>query len=458
MNRTTIARIATLSLMLGVSTVACTPDGAHVRSVAENPVKADQVAAEQAGKAREALAANKGDDAVKAAERAVAAMPNDASYRLLLGQAYLSAGRFGSAETAFHDTLVLQPDQPRARFDCALAQTADGRGREALPALHALVGKVPAADLGLAIAMAGDRQAGIQMLLDAARTPGADARTRQNLALAFALDGRWREARAVAMQDTPASRINDQIARWAELAIPAKPTVQVAAMLGVKPSRDPGQPTELALRDPAPVTPATAPTALAAADPAPSVTVPLAPPAPATVETASYTPPAPGSVTVPLADPQPAVPAPAAAPRPPVMLAAMTKPARSDLAPPPLLRAPAAAFRHAVAHVAPGQPVRSGYVVQLGAFARTSTVKTAWTEISRQAPKLAGYTPTRGSVTLRGATYTRLSVAGLPSRAAAMELCQRVRAHGASCFVREAAGDAPLQWMKPDSGTQLASR
>jgi len=453
MNRTTIARIAALSLMLGVSTIACTPDGAHVRSVAEIPVKADQVAAEQAGKAREALAANKGEDAVKAAERAVAAMPNDASYRLLLGQSYLAAGRFASAETAFRDTLTLQPDQPRARFDFALAQTAEGRGAEALPALHALAGKIPAADLGLAIAMAGDRQGGIQMLLDAARAPGADARTRQNLALAFALDGRWREARAVAMQDTPASRINDQIAHWAELAIPAKPTVQVAAILGVKPSRDPGQPTELALRDPVPVSPAAAPTALAAVDPAPSVTVPLAPPAPLKVEMASYTPPAPGSVTVPLD-----TPAPVAAPRPPVMLAAMTKPAHSDLAPPPLLRAPRAAFRQAVAHAAPTRPVRSGYVVQLGAFARTSTVKAAWAELARQAPKLADYIPARGSVTLRGATFTRLSVAGLPSRAAAVELCERVRAHGAPCFVREASGDAPLQWLKPGSGTEIASR
>lgn len=445
MNRKTLARLATMSLMLGISTVACTTGTSHVASLADQTPKAKEVAANSAGKARSALAAHKGVVAVDSAEKAVALQPQDAGYRMLLGQSYLAAGRFASAETSFRDSLSLNADQPKAKFNMALAQIAQGQAGEAQATLHALDGQIPAADLGLALALSGDRQTAITMLVKVVRDGKSDARTRQNLALAFALNGQWRESRAVAMQDTPPNQINDQIAHWAELAKPETAgSMQVASMLGVKPANDPGLPTELALASPAPSQP---PVALAAADPAPvaPAAMPVAP-----AETAS--------VTVPLDAPiQPAasVDAPAAT----VMLAAQTVEKRSDVATPVLLRAPEQPFRRAVMTVQPKPVFRSsGYVVQLGAFAKAGAIQTAWDRASKSMPRLAGYAPARAQFSLSGTSMVRLSVSGFADRAGAVSLCEQIRAKGGQCFVRATAGDAPLQWVKRDTGTQVASR
>src|SRR3546814_7512834 len=57
--------------------------------------------------AAKALSQDKDGKAIVAAEEAVAANPQDGAYRSLLGQAYLSGGRFASAETSFEDALSL---------------------------------------------------------------------------------------------------------------------------------------------------------------------------------------------------------------------------------------------------------------------------------------------------------------------------------------------------------------
>jgi Flp pilus assembly protein TadD len=443
MNRKTLGRLAMLSLMLGVSTVACTTGTSHVASIADQAPKAKEIAARSADKARGALTAHKGLVAVNAAEQAVSLAPNDASYRMLLGQSYLAVGRFASAETSFRDSLTLNGDQPKAKFNMALAQIAQGRTGEAQAMLHGLNGQIPDADLGLGLALSGDRQTAIDMLVAYVRSGKSDARGRQNLALAFALNGQWREARAMAMQDTPANQINDQIGHWAELAKPqAAGPVQVAAMLGVKPASDPGLPTALAL-----AAPAQAPVALASADP-----VPVA--APTQIAAAGT-----ASVTVPLDDAPKAAEMPANAPAAAVVLAAqqVVKPAPAAM--PELLRAPKSPFRSAVMTVQPKPVFRSsGYVVQLGAFAKAGAIRTAWERASKAMPRLGGYAPAHAQFSVSGTSLVRLSVSGFADRASAVALCEQVRAHKGACFVRTTAGDAPLQWAKHDQSVQVASR
>jgi len=448
MNRKTLGRIATMSLMLGVSTIGCTPggQGGHPAALASQAPKPDKPALRLAAQARVALAAHKGDAAVAAAEQAVALQPHDAGYRMLLGQSYLAAGRFGSAEASFTDSLALSPDQPKARFDLALAQIAQGHGADAQANLHMLNGTIPAGDVGLALALAGDRPGAITMLTDLVRSGKSDPRARQNLALTFALDGRWREARAVAMQDTTPDKIEAQLAHWAELAKPtATGSTQVASMLGVTPVADQGLPTALALATPAQA----APVALAAADPAPT---PMAAPAPA-VETAS------NAITVPLDAPIPAA-TPADAPAAAVVLAAQTHEARATLTPPPLLRAPSAPFRSAMLVQPAHAPIfrSGGYVVQLGAYSRAGAIQTAWSQASRLMPRLAGFAPARAEFSFSGASLVRLSVSGFADRAGAVSLCEQIRGKGGQCFVRQTAGDSAIQWAKRDTGVQLASR
>ncbi len=470
MKHSTLSRIATLSLALGLSTVACTPggQGGHPASLADqSPKTADKLAQRAAAQARVALAAHQGDGAVAAAEQAVALRPNDAGYRMLLGQAYLADGRFASAEASFRDSLTLTPDQPKARFDLALAQIGQGHGMTARDTLHALGGTIPAGDIGLALALSGDRPAAIAMLTDLVRSGKSDARARQNLALTFALDGRWGEARAVAMQDTTPDKIDAQIAHWAELAKPTETgTTRVAAMLGVTPRADPGVPTELALASPAPQAVA-APVALATADAAPVpqvAAVPLSlaaatpPPAPTSAPTVVADAQA-GAISVPLDAPIPAA-TPANAPATAVVLAAQTRQRQAAMTPPPLLRAPSSSFRSAVlvqpAHASPFRA--GGYVVQLGAYSRAGAIQTAWSQASKLMPRLAGLSAARAQFSLSGTSLVRLSVSGFADHDSAAKLCTQIRAKGGACFVRAVAGDAPVQWAKIDKPVQLAAR
>ena len=58
--------------------------------------------------------ANDSATAISLAERAVEASPNDAGFRALLGNIYFAAGRFASAESAYRDSISLQPASRRS--------------------------------------------------------------------------------------------------------------------------------------------------------------------------------------------------------------------------------------------------------------------------------------------------------------------------------------------------------
>ncbi|NDS27982.1 tetratricopeptide repeat protein, partial [Escherichia coli] len=52
--------------------------------------------------------------------------PQNAEYRALLGQAYLLAGRFASANQALGDALTLNPGDGRVALNLVLAKIAGG--------------------------------------------------------------------------------------------------------------------------------------------------------------------------------------------------------------------------------------------------------------------------------------------------------------------------------------------
>ena len=94
------------------------------------------------------------------------------------------------------------------------------------------------ADYGLALALAGQPQAAVSVLDGAARQVGADARVRQNLALAHALGGDWEMARTVASQDVAADQLDARIQQWMTFAKPAKASDQVASLTGFRARRE----------------------------------------------------------------------------------------------------------------------------------------------------------------------------------------------------------------------------
>ena len=376
-----------------------------------------------ATRALAALASNDPVTAISFAERAVQRTPNDATIRALLGNAYFAAGRFASAESAYEDSLSLNANQPQIALKLALAQIAQGKNGEAVALLDSGRAMLDPADYGLALALAGRPVDAIAVLEPVARAEGAEGRARQNLALAYAFSGDWTNAKAIAAQDVPADQLDARMQQWMRLATPARPSDQLAGLTGITPAAaDPGQPVQIALNKGNNV-PAMA-QAIPAPAPMPQVAQ-AAPPPPVPVEITPGDEP----YAAPLASAEiPAFTPEITAPPPPV-----AKPARVVHA-----RLPKASVRRATG--------KSGAVVQLGAFGNAERVATAWNAAAKRFGALKSYTPMSARFASGRGTVYRLSVKGFGSVSEANALCASVRRGGGSCFVRNIAGDAPVQF------------
>jgi Flp pilus assembly protein TadD/cell division septation protein DedD len=442
-----LTRLGAPALLLGLVAVGCTPGGNKVASLSSVAPKADKQAARRAAEAESAITARNAVKAVAAAEEAVALAPRNAAYRAVLGQAYLIAGRFTSAEASFAEAVALDPTPGRASFNLALSQIALGKWDVARDGLAKLSGIMPDADIGLATALAGDREGALVILERAAREEGAGAKVRQNLALTYALSGRWNDAQTVATQDVPGNLILHRISEWSKFARPESSWDQVASLLGVTPVEDPGRPAALALTD-------VATTAVAAAEPVVQVAPEMGAQAMAlaaeeAAEPAMTAEPAPAAVEIASVE---SAEMPSEVVAPPLLAAA----GRSDDA--PLLLAERKPVRTAVSRVATAPQVGGKWVVQLGAFAQPQAVNAAWTHLSGRVAGMRGYAPARSTFMMAGSgTLHRLAVSGFATRLDAQRMCVRVKAHGGNCFVRPAAGEQPIHYAAP-SGTLLAMR
>ena len=406
-------------------------------------------AAYSAGQAEQALASGKHDRAVTHAEAAVLAEPHNAAYRSVLASAYLDAGRFASAETTFKDAMVLGDNSPRNALSLALAQSAQGKYREAQTLLNQWEGEIATADLGLALALAGQPERGIHLMSNAIRGGDNTAKMRQNLAYSYALAGRWREARLMASQDVPANQIDDRIEQWAQMVSPDAWHTRVAALLQVPAGvSDGGQPVQLALANNPSLEQlaSEAATAVAAAD-----TTELAPLAVATT---------PVNELPSVAAAEPVYEAPPVA-RADDFQAAFSAPlpAVSVAAPAPVLADAAQFVRASTAQPVPARAAAAArsdgsHLVQLGSFSSESGARRAWGIYTRNYPELAGHEMVISEAVVRGKRYWRVSAAGF-ARNTASSMCGRVRASGAGCFAY--AEGRPLPGAV-DRGVRLARR
>lgn len=461
-----------------------------------NPARA----ARSAERASDALERGRHERAVRFAEEAVAMAPADAEYRVLLGQAYMADGRFASAEASFDAARQLGAAHPRVIIGHTLSLIATGRNQQALDLIDANAATLPASDFGLALALAGQAERGALVLTDVVRAGDSTPRDRQNLALAYALAGRWLEARLIGGQDVGPARIGERLQQWAAMAQAGDPRHRIAGLIGASISNDPGMPVRLALRaeapqmamaaseDPAPLAlfapPAPASGAELVAellDEAPASTAPAAEP----VAVAAVTPvdlpasqpaadasqgtvhngivfvsnpiiqPLRGVVAMvaPLADPAPAA-APQPAPRAVRTAGRASVPAVTAVA----ATAPAAAPAPTRA-AAPTGPVRtSGWAIQLGAFDSVGVAQDGWARHSRRYNQLAGHDGVSVSATVGGRTVYRLVATGFDSRAEAAATCTAMRRQGSDCFVRQVAPNEPVRWASRQSPTRVAAR
>ncbi len=467
MNINALKLVASTLAMGAVFATGAIAGDSRQSSTSETQMKMMKVAGSAAAIAKKAMASGKTDLAVEQAEKAVAAMPQDPSYRALLGEVYLSAGRFASAEQSFSDALSLDETNTRAALKLALAKAALGKKPEALQVLEAHRDHLDAADYGLALTLAGEAGSAVPVLEEAARGSNSSAKIRQNLAFAYAMSNNWARARAIAAQDLTPDLVTKRIMEWSSLSRSREPYEQVAAILGVKPGYDPGQPTSIALGDVAPGT-----TMLAEAEtPVTDAEVAVA------ASTVSVPLPVDGAepVAAQVAD---VVAAPAAvssledrivfAPRSDVVQplpasyrqASTTRKSHNPGAQVAVASAPKQLVVPVKTESSAPRGVESGrYVVQLGAYSSPQRAEQGWNRLAGRLQGLKGYEPQSARVRVKTASFYRLSVSGFATKDDAGRVCSKIRSAGGDCFIRSVAGDAPLAYALRSwkGGTRIAS-
>ncbi|WP_353204427.1 tetratricopeptide repeat protein [Sphingomonas sp.] len=431
-----------LSVLALVGTIGAVTTSTLAAASAREQSRAEKKGASEASAAQIALAQRQTGSAIRHAEAAVGYQPQVVSYRMTLGQSYLKAGRFASARDAFADALTLDSNNGKAALHFALAQIATGDWAGARKTLDAHADTIAVGDRGLAMALAGDPAAAVELLAVAARAPDADAKLRQNFALSLALAGRWREAHTVVAVDLAPVDTDKRILEWANFAQPKSASDQVAALLGVTPAVDPGRPVALALN----ASGDTGASAVAVAAPIDTYMPGKAEAAAAPVEVA-------------------AVSESEAAPVGPSIAGVVFAERKEVVQAVPVLVAYARVTRKAVVArvaVAKATPVaapprvaaKGNFYVQLGAYDNAGVAHDAWGRATRRNVAFAGHTPQGMSITAAGRSFYRLSVGGF-ARPDAVALCRTYRVKGGNCFVRAGAGDQVAMWAR---GRELASR
>ena len=457
MNRNLLMKLAVSGFVLGLTTTGCSMG--KMANAPSNTLGKPETAVKSASLARTALEAGKTSKAVSLAEAAVSASPRDGAYRALLGQAYLSDGRFASASTALTEAMELGVTDSNTVLALTLAHIAQNKTNEAMALLNSYRDTLPAPDTGLALAIAGDNESALYVLTEAARAEGASARTRQNLALAYALSGRWAQARILASQDLSLEKLEGRMAEWSLLAKEENSAVRVASLIGVKAQADAGMPVRLALANFADTQMAAAeapPVQLASADPAP-VTA-FAPP-PAEIRTVELPMPRrDANGVVPVTElPSPTVASPVimaeaapyrAAPRVAGEVEAK-RPFHQEA------RELAAKFMPQLAFDAK-KP--NGWAVQLGAYDSLGIAKEKWGSLKKRNAMLGNFPASSHAANVKGRTFYRLTVNGIRTRADANMLCSQLRADGQQCFIREMGGSESIQWAARGTPVRLASR
>jgi len=401
--------------------------------------------------AQTALSKGKVDKAIVHAEAAVLAEPRNPGFRALLGASYMEAGRFQSAATSFGDALDLGDENPHTVLSFALAKIALGEGRSAVSVLDEYANLIDPADLGLALALAGEPERGVHVLVNAVRASDPTPKLRQNLAYTYALAGNWRAARVMAAEDVPADQLDQRLTQWAAMSAPEQFRQRVASLLDVTPQMDAGQPQRLALGN----FPSDAMMFAQAADQAP-VEMAAETPAPASLAIADT---APVATFAQAFEDTPAV-------RPASRISYVSKPVVQQLpnraeraAPRSAPRMAAASSQRRMAATAAPAPVASdksvnSHLVQLGSYSSKVEAERGWNVLKAKFPELTDHDLVITEAVVNGRNFWRVAAEGFGPKSA-QSLCSSVKSAGRGCFAY-AASSPPAGAVKRD--VQMASR
>ncbi len=483
MKSKTIIKLTLSAAIVAVPTTGCASFINKQSNISSTADAGQKKAAKWAAKADKYMAAGDIDKAVVNAERAVEADFRNSAYRSTLARGYIAQGRFISAERTLQDVLDLGQKDPRTIISLALLRTSQGKTASAISLLDSYRDILPAGDYGLALAVAGDKKRSVETLESGVRNSNT-AQLRQNLALAYALNGQWREARVMASQDLTGSQVNENISKWAQYARPNAYQQRVAGLLGVSPQQDSGQPVRLALdsRSNPNVDFAANLGASPSADTI-SGELPAIGPAPVSLvdnfsaakeNDVKVAPSAVKTVSIPASKPAPLIQAPKgpskSAAKAPVKLASSApskfivegangsvkdsapKPAVTKVAPEKAAAKPAAKkpVKLALANTAPRKTASrslagGAYMIQLGAFSSSKNAQAAWNKLTNEYNVLKPFRSASSVVNSNGRQLYRLAAMGFGNLESATSVCNRIKSKGGSCIVRKNSNKAPVR-------------
>lgn len=476
MKSNTIIKLALSAAIVAVPTTGCASFINKQSNISSTADAGAKKAAKWAAKADKYMADGNIDKAVINAERAVEADFRNSAYRSTLARGYLAQGRFDSAERTLQDVLDLGQKDPRTIISLALLRTSQGKTESAISMLDSYRDILPEGDYGLALAVAGDKTRSIEVLEDGIRNSNT-AQLRQNLALAYALNGQWREARVMASQDLTGSQVSENISKWAVYARPNAYQERVAGLLGVSPKADSGQPVRLALDS----------RSNANVDFAANLNdgeLPAVGPAPVSLVDnfsaakeidVKVEPSAIKAVSIPASKPAPLI----EAPKGPSKLAS-AEPVKA--APPVKVAASGSKFivegenasvnssapKQAAARLAAKKPEKlalantqqgnadngktesrtlagGAYMIQLGAFSSPKNAQIAWNKLTNEYNVLKPFHSASSVVNSNGRQLYRLAAMGFGNLEAATSVCDSIKAKGGSCIVRKNTNKAPVR-------------
>jgi D-alanyl-D-alanine carboxypeptidase len=451
MNKNLIVKLALSAVVLTVPAISVSGETAKDGAASKEERARAKKAFSAAKQAEKLLAKGNSAKALPFAEMAVSIDLYNLEYRSLLARSYMKEGRFKSAERTLMDVMELGQTDARTLVSIALTRIAQGKVDSAIALVDANQGILPASDYGLALALAGETKRGITVLTDSIRADNSTARTRQNLALAYALDGRWRDSQVMAMQDMPKDVVDKRIVEWAQFTRPGAYQARIANLLGVTPQEDIGQPASLALNAvagevnlaaaqsapvavPVAVAAVTAPNApvaeLAAVGPAP---VNLPGVAPEDVDTVAAVVAVVEQIQAPLI-------------KAPVGPSKQIQPVKVAVAKPvsqPVAKVSVKPMKLALADTAPAAAsVRVGgsHLVQLGAYTSSDGAKHAWGQLTKKYRVLQSFNSASSSVVVNGKRFVRLAAMGFGNASSANAVCAQIKSGGGDCIVKNMSG------------------
>lgn len=162
-------------------------------------------------------AAGQSQQAIAALEQATLAYPSDMAITIAYAKALTAAGRFEQSLTVV--SRAIRPDAPDWNALLVQGATLDQMGQHdsarQVYAQAAVIAPGEASietNMGLSYAMTNDLGRAEQHLRRAVQMRGANAQTRQNLALVVGLQGRFSEARALYAADLPTAQVESNMA------------------------------------------------------------------------------------------------------------------------------------------------------------------------------------------------------------------------------------------------------